>query len=76
MLITFGSKRLINICHCLQLTPESSFLFGRGLSLLFSKFPNIPFPFHCLQLTPESSFLFGIGLSLLFSKFPNIPLPC
>ena len=50
MLITFGSKRLINICHCLQLTPESSFLFGIGLSLLFSKFQIFLFLFIVYNL--------------------------
>ena len=46
MLITSGNKRVNqNLSNeCLKLTSELSFLLGIGYSLLFSKFPDIPFP--------------------------------
>ena len=49
MLITSGNKRVNqNLSNeCLKLTSELSFLLGIGFSLLFSKFPDIPFP--CLR---------------------------
>ena len=44
MLITSGNKRVNQNLSCLKLTSELSFLLGIGFSLLFSKFPDIPFP--------------------------------